>query len=242
MLKKNPLALLFVVLLLMPFLPSACGSIIISDSRVSHSKYPISSFLRFEKIKFGEKDYSVGFGSAFIIQSNPGYSLAVTNSHVCNYAVEQEQMMSLKVEYLYFKQVRTYDNETYSDIEVLKYDDKKDLCLIKIHGLTGYPSVELSNTELEAGDDVYTIGSPGGFYLPKSSIVPIVKGSFIGDFIDDPDLGTGSMFNMIIYPGQSGSAIFDKNNKVIGVVSRVTTYVNISLSVRRQDLREFLSQ
>ena len=136
---------------------------------------------------------SASEGSGFIV-SNEGHIL--TNAHVIGNGIVY---------------VRTYDGTQYRATQ-LKSDSELDLAIIRIVSAPkSFPHVLIGNSNTVArGDPVTVIGNPLGARFEHSVMIGIVSGT---------NRGAG-LFQLSIptFPGISGSPVFNKNNRVIGVM------------------------
>ena len=139
-------------------------------------------------------------GSGFILTAD-GY--IVTNYHVI------EDGSDIKV--------TTFDNKTY-DAEVVGYDAKNDLAVLKIdaEGLT--PVILGSSDNLNVGDDVIAIGNPLGeltFSLTKGCVSALNRNVTLNENLQMNLIQTDCAINS----GNSGGALFNMYGEVIGITN-----------------------
>lgn len=139
-------------------------------------------------------------GSGFILTAD-GY--IVTNYHVI------EDGSDIKV--------TTFDNKTYA-AEVVGYDAKNDLAVLKIdaEGLT--PVILGSSDNLNVGDDVIAIGNPLGeltFSLTKGCVSALNRNVTLNDNLQMNLIQTDCAINS----GNSGGALFNMYGEVIGITN-----------------------
>ncbi len=144
-------------------------------------------------------------GSGVIISSD-GYVL--TNDHV----VEGGEKFS----------VSTSDGE-HHDARLVGQDPSSDIAVLKIEG--EFEAIDLgSSADLTVGEWVMTIGSPYG--LEQSVATGIVSATSRSSVLES-EAGTAYYINMIqteaINPGNSGGALVDKNGKLIGINTMITS-------------------
>lgn len=167
---------------------------------------------------------SLGSG---IVLTEDGYVL--TNYHVV------EGSDALKV---------NANGEEY-DAEVVGTDSSSDLAVIKLKDASGLTPADLGDSDsLNVGEWVMSIGSPFG--LEQSVATGVVSATSRSEIIDSSSSGNGNGYsygygqsqggssytiypNMIqtdaaINPGNSGGALVDKDGKVIGVNTLITSY------------------
>ncbi len=140
-----------------------------------------------------------------VIMTDDGYIL--TCAHVVNNAGDS----------MHYR-VRLSDNREY-DAQVVGYDDKTDIGVLKIEADGLKPAEFVSSEHLKSGQDILAIGSPGGFEF---------AGSVTNGIISSPNRyivkGDISKFRVIqhtaaINPGNSGGALVNMYGQVIGINS-----------------------
>ncbi|MDR0530954.1 MAG: trypsin-like peptidase domain-containing protein [Oscillospiraceae bacterium] len=153
-------------------------------------------------------DNAVGEGSGVLIyeDSTKTYTYVVTCAHVIAGSVSS---VSVELE----------NGERY-DAQVVGYDTKTDVGLLKIKK-TGLQGAEFGDSDkLKVGEPVYAIGNPGGIEY---------KGSFTSGMVSaiERPLNPKSVYNQIsiqhtaaINPGNSGGALVNAYGQVIGVNSQ----------------------
>jgi len=139
-----------------------------------------------------------GEGSG-IIMSEDGY--IITNAHVVSKAA------AVNV---------TLDNGESLPAEIIGYDTKTDLAVIKI-AATDLPVPEFGNSDmLRVGERVITIGNPGGSILAGSVAQGIVSG--INRTLSDDNYATTYIqTDAAINPGNSGGALVNAYGQVVGI-------------------------
>ncbi len=139
---------------------------------------------------------AVLLGSGFIIDKS---GIIVTNYHV----IKDAQHITV-----------TMNDDTYFKAEVLGYDAKTDLAVLKIKADKDFSFVTLGNSDkARVGDMVMAIGNPFG--LGGSVSTGIISAR-------SRDISIGTMNEFIqtdaaINRGNSGGPLFDLNGKVIGI-------------------------
>lgn len=134
-------------------------------------------------------------GSGFAISAD-GYF--VTNNHVVRDAS---------------KVTVVFDNGDEKTATIVGTDERTDLAVIKVDGLTDQPFVKLAETEARVGDWVMAVGNPFG--LGGTVTVGIISargrdigGSSYGDFLQ---------IDAAVNTGNSGGPTFNLNGEVVGV-------------------------
>ncbi|MDX5495300.1 MAG: trypsin-like peptidase domain-containing protein, partial [Wolbachia endosymbiont of Nomada marshamella] len=135
-------------------------------------------------------------GSGFILDKG---GTIVTNYHV----IKNAQDITV-----------TMNDNTYFKAEVLGYDARTDLAVLKVHSNKDLPFVAFGNSDTaRVGDTVIAIGNPFG--LGSSVSTGIISAR-------SRDISIGTMNEFIqtdaaINRGNSGGPLFDLNGKVIGI-------------------------
>lgn len=155
---------------------------------------------------FGGSQEQTGDGSG-VVYTADGY--IITNYHVIGDAVESSKS---KID------VFVGDSKSTSyPATVIGYNISCDLAVIKIDA-NGLAPIELGNSdELKVGQNVITIGAPGGLEFMGSVTYGIISGL-------DRTVSTDSGLKLIqtdaaINPGNSGGALLNAEGKLIGINS-----------------------
>lgn len=155
---------------------------------------------------FGGSEEQTGDGSG-VIYTSDGY--IITNYHVIKDAVQSSKS---KIDVF----IGTNSSDSYS-ATVIGYNISCDLAVIKINA-TNLTPVEFDNSdELKVGQQVITIGAPGGLEFMGSVTSGIISGL-------DRTVSTNSALKLIqidaaINPGNSGGALLNTQGKLIGINS-----------------------
>ncbi len=172
---------------------------------------------------------SLGSG---VVLSEDGY--IITNNHVI------EGAAALKV---------TVGGEEY-DADVVGTDESSDIAVVKLRDASGLTPIELGDSDnLTTGEWVMSIGSPFG--LEQSVATGIVSATSRSQIMSNSSSGSGSngygygygngssssssssaytiypnliQTDAAINPGNSGGALVDKNGKLIGINTLITSY------------------
>ena len=116
--------------------------------------------------------------------------------------------------------VQLFGESTYRDADILGIDpaNRGDLALLKIHGASGLPTVELGDSDaLQVGDDVIAIGNalalPGGPSVTRGIV------SALGRTLQSHDglIQTDAAIN----PGNSGGPLVNGAGQVVGINTAV---------------------
>lgn len=155
---------------------------------------------------FGGSQEQTGNGSG-VIYTADGY--IITNYHVIGDAVQSNNS---KIDVF----IGNNTSNSYP-ATVIGYNISCDLAVIKINA-SGLTPVELGNSdELKVGQQVITIGAPGGLEFMGSVTYGIISGL-------DRTVSTNSSLKLIqtdaaINPGNSGGALLNAEGKLIGINS-----------------------
>lgn len=145
-------------------------------------------------------DYGGGSG---IITSADGY--IITNAHV----IYDENYPNMTAS------VKTYDGVEY-DAQIIGYDVKSDIALLKIDATGLIPAEIGDSTVLVEGDEVVAIGTP----LDEAYAGTVTNGiiSGVDRVLDDGETAVKYLqTNAAINPGNSGGALCNMYGQVIGV-------------------------
>ncbi|MBL0927718.1 MAG: trypsin-like peptidase domain-containing protein [Phycisphaerales bacterium] len=169
-----------------------------------------------------------GLGSGFIIHPD-GY--AVTNAHVIQGETRIKATIFLQGE-------REIRRKTIDDVEIIAVNDHLDLALIRLKSPDGQPfkTVPVHGADqLEAGQEVFAIGSPLGLERTLSQgVVATTNRNFEGlTFIQ-----TTAPIN----PGNSGGPLFNLKGEVIGVTNmKIPLGEGMGFAIPARYLRDFIN-
>jgi tetratricopeptide (TPR) repeat protein len=122
--------------------------------------------------------------------------LIVTNYHVCKDASRID--------------IKHYSKEI-KNIEIYKYDEVKDILILKVPGEYAFTPITLGNsTNLKAGQRVYAVGSPEGY---ENSI----SEGIISGFRTDENNVKLIQMTCPITDGSSGGAVVNAKGELIGL-------------------------
>lgn len=194
----------------------------------------------------------IGTGSSFPISEN----IFVTNYHVIKDAVTEPNTYDMKA----LVDVKAGKYVT-KEIEILNFDEEKDLAAIRIIGLSKTPLKLISGLDQEATRDkysdstVFSIGFPASSDIvqngtvKKSNIKPATKQGIVSKYnnfkIDKSFVETTNMIetDATINGGNSGGPLVDECGNVIGIAEMklvVTAVDNVFYAIRVDELISFL--
>ncbi len=131
-------------------------------------------------------------GSGVVLNSS---GLIATNHHVCKDAVKIE--------------IKHYTKEIIN-VQVLKFDEARDIILLKTADLTLTPVTQGSSLSLKTGQRVYAVGSPEGY---ENSI----SEGIISGFRTDENGVRLIQMTCPITDGSSGGAVLNSKGELIGL-------------------------
>lgn len=190
----------------------------------------------------------VNIATGFSVQydKNNNKSYIVSNNHFCKEVID-----TLLPSHLFYEDSRTLMSQEiqYSsgDAKIIATDPLKDLCLLTVDGYIRPAELVPDDYEVKQMDSVILVGAPGGVF-------PIVRQTHISNFHerdafpDDMALGENLLLiSDIVFPGQSGSPVFNTQGKVIGIISMSLSHRNGEkiyggIAIPYQDLKEFLKK
>lgn len=137
----------------------------------------------------------VSIGSGFVVDAN---GLIVTNYHV--------------IEGAEAAQVKMKDGEIYDRVEVVDFDTRRDLAVLKIRAFKPLPTVKLGDSgRIEIGEDVVAIGNPHGLeHTVSAGVISAIRQAEGYRLLQ---------ISVPISPGSSGGPLFNMNGEVVGITS-----------------------
>ena len=137
------------------------------------------------------------------------------------------------------------ENGTMYDAEIVGFDSRTDLGVVKIQA-TGLPKAELGDSDaLRVGDNVFAIGNPGGVEF---------FGSFTGGYVSAIDRPVSSeigytmkciQHDAAINPGNSGGALVNVYGQVIGINSQkiaATDYEGMGFAIPMSSAKQIIEE
>lgn len=120
--------------------------------------------------------------------------------------------------------------EKYYTAKVVSVDEKNDLAILKVDGVSLLNIPYVLNTSLsDVGEDVFVLGYPQTQYLGEelklTTGVISSRSGFRGDI-------TTYQISAQVLPGNSGGPLFDNEGKIIGVVNAKFIEPNVSYAVK----------
>jgi S1-C subfamily serine protease len=107
--------------------------------------------------------------------------------------------------------VKMKDGEIYDRVDVLDYDRRRDIAVLKIRAFKSLPSLALSDREIDPGEEAVAIGNPEGLEHTVSTGVVSAFRQAEGYRL--------MQISVPISPGSSGGPLFGLDGKVIGITT-----------------------
>ena len=181
-------------------------------------------------------DRVISSASAFVVNTSKTGSYAITAAHFCE--DDMDLLLQSIVRGIPIKKIEFYafdiDMKKY-DVNVIHYDDRLDLCLIK-------PAL-ISHHAPDPGDKAYNLAAPMGMF--HANMIPKLDGYFAGHYHRDPanKKQAFAIYSIPAIGGSSGSPIFDKNGYVIGMIHSVNTrFPFITYSPTHAQLKQYVNE
>lgn len=146
---------------------------------------------------YDQRDKLLGFGSGMVIANG----VVATNCHV---------LQAKGAQYTEIEHGRKKFDAVVGDV-----DTERDLCTLKVSGLSAPRTTIGSSADLEVGSKVYAIGSPEGYELTLSD--GLVSGK--------RELG-GNQYVQVTAPishGSSGGGLFNASGHLVGITTLMNT-------------------
>jgi len=170
---------------------------------------------------------SMGSGAVVLYKNKKA---VLTAAHVCKQA-SFENFVKLNEGHFFLKAIDR-DNKEYI-IEVIKYDNSQDICLLSSLSGDLPPYLKISAKKPEYGEITYNLAAPVG--IIDQQMVPTYQGFFFGN-------SEGRAFYSIpVAGGSSGSPIVNFRGELVGMIHSVHyKFHHISLSATYQQIWNFL--
>ena len=171
---------------------------------------------------------SVSTGTGASVRSNKNYSDILTAGHVC---ADMEIPEVFGDQHVTTFTLVDFTGRIFNG-DLIAIDHEADLCLLRIY--TPTRAAQISEKELASGDPVWYSGYPLGIYNPYT--LHHFSGYFSGS-----DADGFYMYSLPAAPGASGSPIFDKDQKLVGVVSAIPEdFSHLTIGAGTQRIKAFL--
>ncbi|MGG0658666.1 trypsin-like peptidase domain-containing protein [Rummeliibacillus pycnus] len=197
-------------------------------AKINISKKILNSQEVFKKVNpavvyialYNKYNQHVSSGSGFIVNSN---GTIVTNHHVVTDISEAK-----------YVKISLSDGRVYETNQVIGYDAKRDLAVLKIKNAKNLPTVQLGDSnKIETGEKVYALGSPLG------SSGSITEGILSNKQVVLNDKQRYIQSSAPISHGNSGGTLVNKYGEVIGInVASLVSGQNMNLAIPINDYKK----
>lgn len=144
---------------------------------------------------FDAKGQQEGLGSGFVVDAS---GIIVTNLHV----IQGAKALSVKMA----------DGEMYDKVEIVDYDARRDIAVLKVKPYGKLPTVTLGDSDrVEIGEEAVAVGNPKGMeHTVTSGLISAMRQDEGYKLIQ---------ISVPISPGSSGGPLFDRQGRVIGITT-----------------------
>mgnify|MGYP003109198174 CR=1 FL=1 len=168
--------------------------------------------------------------SGAVVKARKDGSFILTTGHSCSskniqYAPNPEAIIDVE---LFVFDIRGGKHIA----KIIKIDEVKDMCMLHVPSLVWTP-VKISYVEPKKGDKIYNLSAPQGVF--QKDTVVILEGRYTGYFWGY------SMYTVPAIGGSSGSPLFNKSGKLIGMIHSVhRRFHHLSFSPKHKELIDFI--
>lgn len=201
--KKHFVIILF--LCLIASILSSITTVLIYNSISTRNNYFDGNINKVVEIASFDNEESKSFGTGWFIDG----CTIVTNYHVVSYLYQNERIEFDNIE------IRFYDEESYYNSSIIKYDKIKDIAYLKYDG-NHYHSYFKTSLDYRNTDKCFSIGNFLNYglsykegYISLSSINLEYNRTY-SNYIQ---------CSITIGQGDSGAPLFNKDNEVIGMIT-----------------------
>jgi S1-C subfamily serine protease len=187
----------------------------------------------------------LGAATAFSVSGSKkeGISYLLTNDHFCSNAIliSADPTMSASVTYTKGLQKASMYFNPAGAAKILHSDPSTDMCLLEVSEYI--PPVVFENyREIGPIIPVKVVGGPDGVF-------PIIIDTYISSMILRTELGITDMvghgrdfifLSGLIIPGSSGSPIFNKKERVVGIVFATPPSLQGGIAIQGEDIQDWL--
>lgn len=182
-----------------------------------------------------KKDGRGVMGSGSVIATYRDNSFVLTAAHVC--MPDPIIRAHLLTDKPIISKVITPEGKKYFAVPI-KVDKKNDLCIMHAKGFEGQ-ALPLAQEYPKLGDKYFNMAAPQGIF--GGGVVPIFDGYFSGNYDSKYSEQSFDIYSIPVKGGSSGSPIFNKNQEVVGVVSRkFRGFDHLTISVKYAKVYNFV--
>lgn len=165
--------------------------------------------------------HATAFSISYAKKNNLSYLL--TNAHFCTLG-DKSGVESI----LFAENSDTFRGKLPLNIsfpgKIAKIKKENDLCIVVVVGKINPVKMGPKNYMPKQLESITTVGAPGGVFpiITKTNVSAIVerKKTKLGEMLSDGNpIG---MLSAKVYPGQSGSPVYNENGEVIGILFSAT--------------------
>lgn len=173
----------------------------------------LNSTYKFSHVKNEEDSIVLSLGTCFVIESNNN-KILVTNRHIVeNASGEEIYILPPFSEAIYSCKIRDGSerlwvaNKNY-DISIIKVDSEIPTSL----HLSDIADYDYMNKNIHLGDNIFILGFPFGMEIPN------LRDGLL--FYNPNDKYEEFFINASIFPGDSGSPVYNSNKKIVGIINK----------------------
>lgn len=176
------------------------------------------------------------YASGVIVHRNENGSKILTAGHVCDTSdltSGTPEVPNAKVSFD-VKILVSPENGEQFESDIVRIDTSIDSCLLHAKTMNRWKPIRIRTEPVKHGEVLYNIASPLGVATPE--MVPVLNGHYSGDVSF-----TRSAYTIPAAPGSSGSPIFDKRGKLVGMIHSVyIRFPFLSFGPTQERLLDFL--
>ncbi len=145
---------------------------------------------------FDENGEQLGMGTGFFIEAS---GIGVSNFHVFENGSQWT--------------IQTSDNQDFKVSKILEYSEDFDYVIFQVEKGNRFPTLPISNTTPEKGEDIVVLGNPKGL---ESTLTRGIISSIREHENNDKAL---LQIDAAISPGSSGSPVMNMRGEVVGIAT-----------------------
>lgn len=212
------------------YLLAAIAFVVAGTIQQKQDKFPVDRVSSTLVKLSGER----GYGSGVIFKSDETGSLILTNKHVCmiNDGRAMAMLFGAIQEYNVFKGQQINEGTTFK-AQVLDMDANTDLCVLHTT-LKNLPIAKFAKNIPKQGTVLFNVSNPLGISGYVASGL-VGKDTYIFEMLY-------RQTTVAVYPGSSGSAVFNINGEVSGLISLGIPGTVISFIVPLEHIRLFINK
>ncbi len=180
-----------------------------------------------------KKDVSSEFGSGFAIDERH----IITAGHLCKSMMLEVTKGNVAEIYLYYLMQDGFIYQA-KGLKIKTLDNEMDLCMLESSKDLILLPVQLADRDVpKTRDIVYMIGAPRGIFPIEA------EGRIMLPRMQGKDEEHKILISIPVYGGNSGSALFNDESEVIGVLTDGDSkYQNVGYATNLTDLKKFIKK